>query len=157
MECSVEVDGRRLRLRVASRAEVEAGLGLGARDVLVSVLDPEVRALVLPDAPRAVLRLRFHDTRRRFDEPDLPRDVAPLTLEQARAIRRFVEEHVADVDAITVHCHQGMSRSPAVAAAIAEGLGGDSRVWFEKKLPNRSVHALLCCVWREPLQRGPKG
>ena len=39
---------------------------------------------------------------------------------------------------IVVHCHQGMSRSPAVAAAISEALEGDAAFWFERRIPNSS-------------------
>ena len=67
---------------------------------------------------RGVLHLAFDDA-----EPtgsfQLPADIKLMTQHQTRRIWRFVRYHREQVGAFVVQCHQGMSRSPAVAAAIA--------------------------------------
>ncbi len=51
------------------------------------------------------------------------RSITYMTEEDVRAIWQFVRENQGRYTDIIVHCEQGMSRSPAVAAALAEGLG----------------------------------
>jgi predicted protein tyrosine phosphatase len=54
-----------------------------------------------------------------------------------------VDQHKATVGAFVVHCHQGMSRSPAVAAAVAGYLGvSDDRFWKEHH-PNQYLYDLM--------------
>jgi predicted protein tyrosine phosphatase len=72
---------------------------------------------------RRVLHLAFEDA-----EPagsfHLPATIKLITEHQTRRIWRFVRFHRERVDAFVVHCHQGTSRSPAVAAAIASRILG---------------------------------
>jgi len=44
---------------------------------------------------------------------------------------------------MVVHCEAGMSRSPAVAAAIAEHLGDDPLPYFARYTPNAHVFRML--------------
>lgn len=151
LESTVLLAEGEVTVLVASQREVEAGLELNRPHVIVSMLDSESRGLSLLEDPHRLdlLHLRFHDTKQRFDAEDLPAHLQPLTLDQARTVCEFVRRHVERVEVIVVHCHHGMSRSPAVAAALAEGLGGDNRVWFERKFPNRTVYELVLRAWRE--------
>ncbi len=93
-------------------------------------------------ALRGVLHLAFHDA-----EPtqtmQLPPDIAAMTEAQAREIQQFVDRHKAGVGAFVVHCHQGMSRSPAVAAALAIYFGQDERPFFRDCMPNQYVYRLM--------------
>jgi predicted protein tyrosine phosphatase len=66
-----------------------------------------------------------------------------MTSADAEAVCRFVDEHDPYVGAVVVHCEQGMSRSPAVAAALALAYGGDFRRFFRNYQPNRWVYSLL--------------
>ena len=64
---------------------------------------------------KGVLQLTFHDI-------DFLRDDEPLILfddDHAKVILEFIEPLIADkLDTLLVHCFAGLSRSPAVAAAI---------------------------------------
>jgi len=63
----------------------------------------------------------------------------------ALQILQFVDEVWDKVDCIMVHCAAGMSRSPAVAAAIENityGSGADNH-WFAKKTPNMLVYRTI--------------
>lgn len=53
-----------------------------------------------------------------------------MTAAQADAVARFARTHRDRVGTLLIHCHAGMSRSPAVAAAIRRGFGwGDLSIW----------------------------
>jgi predicted protein tyrosine phosphatase len=91
---------------------------------------------------RDVLYLAFDDA-----EPTtnltLPPDITLMTAEQAKEIWQFVRQWEAKVGAVVVHCEQGMSRSPAVAAALCKSYGGDEACFFRGYLPNRYVYRLM--------------
>lgn len=122
----------------ADRQEAERGVLIRSTFAVISISDPgtptpKVRR---PAHCLGVLHLSFHDA-----EPhrSLPAGVVLITSEQARAIRAFVEEH-SQAGTFLVHCEQGASRSPAVAAAICKARGGDPSSFFEDYVPNQFVY-----------------
>ena len=133
-----------LRFIVLGREEIEAGVRVEVPHVVISIADPGSRRPVVATigARRNVLHVRFHDA-----EPveglALPPAIRLLTPQQAAKIWRFVDRYRDTIGAVVVHCEQGMSRSPAVAAALCEALGGDPRPFFEKFAPNRHVYELV--------------
>ncbi|HEY3449460.1 MAG TPA: hypothetical protein VGK67_24105 [Myxococcales bacterium] len=133
-----------MRVLVADRMRVEAGLGLLLDHVVVSIRDPDRKpARIKKDRKlRDVLALAFDDA-----EPGarflLPETIRLMTLQDAKVIWAFVDKHKAAVPVLVVHCEMGMSRSPAVAAAITRGLGGDDDHFFREYLPNRFVYDLM--------------
>lgn len=127
--------GGRLRVAVTSRAGVEAGASLGEPYALVSVSNPAAPPPTLPeDSQRiAALFLHFHDTKLAPGDPRLRGHVRPIEPEQAEAIAAFARAH--EELAFLVHCDHGMSRSPAIAAALAEWLGGEEAgAFFQRAL-----------------------
>ena len=131
---------RDLQIRVTDRESIEAGVVMRVPYVLISIRDPDKQPVRIRRSGlcRAVLELAFHDA-----EP-LPgfrptMQITYMTEADAEAIWRFVREHDGAYRAIVVHCEQGMSRSPAVAAALAEGLGVDSRRFWREYQPNQFV------------------
>ncbi len=67
----------------------------------------------------------------------------------AQEILVFVR-HYRDVDLLLVHCEQGYSRSPAVAAVVHQiCIGPDDQYFFQKFDPNRHVYQLLLKAARE--------
>lgn len=85
---------------------------------------------------RGLLQLVFADTA----EPDRP---DAFTLSLATEILDFVEQMWGAADVFLIHCEAGLSRSPAVAAALSRIYYGDDGPWFELDFPNRLVHQLL--------------
>ena len=79
----------------------------------------------------------------------LPSEIVLMNEGHARAIWQFVQEWCNKVETIVVHCEQGMSRSPAVAAAICKVLGDDDRQFFREYMPNRYICDLLMTVAEE--------
>ncbi len=84
-----------------------------------------------------------------FEDIEFPRPTTPpeLIFDKAKAqqILDFVAEMWPQVECFMVHCQAGMSRSPAVAAAIEHiyhGNGSDN-YWFERKTPNMAVYRTI--------------
>ena len=87
---------------------------------------------------RGVLFLRFHDADEQASD-----DIVLMTSRQARRIWQFIDQYAAEIGALIIHCEQGTSRSPAVAATICKMLGGDPAPFFAGFSPNRYVYNLL--------------
>jgi len=83
-----------------------------------------------------LLQLTFADT------ADPQRDDA-ITTFQATEILDFAESIWDQVDAMLIHCEAGLSRSPAIAAALTRIHYGDDGPWFEMDFPNRLVYQTL--------------
>ncbi|MGO8746710.1 MAG: hypothetical protein ACLQNE_12035 [Thermoguttaceae bacterium] len=83
-----------------------------------------------------VLRLVFDDT----SEPDTPQSFNPAL---ATEILVFVEKMWDKAEAFLIHCEVGLSRSPAVAAALCRIYYDHDGRWFESIFPNRLVYRLL--------------
>lgn len=133
-----------LKILTACRADVEQRALVRAPHVLVSIRDPGTPRPRLRDHPLRldVLHLEFHDV-----EPSagavLPPEVRPMTEDDARAIWAFVRRHLESLRAVVVHCEQGSSRSPGVAAGLLWGLGrSDDRLW-ETHMPNAHAFGLM--------------
>ncbi len=83
-----------------------------------------------------LLRLVFEDISR----PDTPQS---FTSDQAAEILDFVASVWDKADKFLIHCDVGLSRSPAVAAALLQIYYGDDGGWLELGIPNRLVYNLL--------------
>jgi len=129
---------------VVSREEIEHGLLVRQPHVIISISDPRSRTPRIRETGlcRGILRLRFHDAEP-VENFTFPENIRIMTPKHAKAVWRFVLQHVAEISTIVVHCEQGMSRSPAVAAAICLGLGQDNSRFFEEFQPNQHVYRLV--------------
>lgn len=65
-----------------------------------------------------------------------------ITDEDAKEIYKFVMQlKETDVEQLIIHCNMGISRSPAVAAAISKALTGSDKEFFDGKfVPNMAVY-----------------
>ena len=105
--------------------------------VMISITDPKQgEARLLDDSNRIeTLRLTFHDL-------DAPLNGYKLfSTEDADAI--LLASAVSPDVQIVVHCEAGISRSAAVAAALARISGENDRPYFDAYLPNRLVYRTL--------------
>jgi predicted protein tyrosine phosphatase len=130
-----------MKFIVTDRQGIEAGVLVRSAYIVVSISDPGSRR---PKAKkqsglRDVLHLTFHDT-----EPPTTASMVLMTPKQAGQIVDFVERHQRDVETVVVHCEAGMSRSPAVAAALCKSMGGDDRQFWRNFTPNVYVYKLVC-------------
>ena len=132
---------------VSSRAAVEAGIVVRPAYVLISIRDPGLRPPRIPrqSGLRGLLSLAFHDA-----EPggmDLPTGVVLMREGQAEQVCQFVRQWETEAGAVVVHCEQGASRSPAVAAALAKCLGLDEGPFRRFCQPNPYVYRLVTDAW----------
>ena len=140
---------------VTDRDSIEHGILVPSAYVVISIYDPDKRRARIPKQSglRDVLYLAFHDA-----EPSetlaLPKDIVLMTEDQARQVWKFVRQWEGRVGSIVVHCEQGMSRSPAVAAAICRAFGGDHQYFFREYQPNQYVFRLVNACG-DPLMETP--
>jgi predicted protein tyrosine phosphatase len=129
---------------VRDRESVERGILVRSSYILISIRDPDKRKVKVPKQSglRDVLHLDFHDAEP-ADNMALPEDIMLMTDKQARQVWSFVKKWQGEIGAVVVHCEQGMSRSPAVAAALCKILGGDDTRFWKEFQPNRYVYRLL--------------
>jgi predicted protein tyrosine phosphatase len=127
---------------VYSRSAIEATRPHEVPHLIISITSGagDVARLRTTAACRGILRLVFPDadaSSELFAEADL------FSAEKAAQIWSFVRAH-DDVERIVVHCDAGMSRSPAVAAALSKVLTGDDSDFFGGRYrPNMRVYRLL--------------
>lgn len=137
-----------MKFVVSDRQSIEEGILVRSSYVVISIHDPDKRRPRIPKQAglRDVLTLAFDDA-----EPiagiTLPDHVALMTAAQAGDIVAFFRKHVETVGAVVVHCEQGMSRSPAVAAALCRCHGEDDAFFFRNYQPNRHVYDLVLNTW----------
>jgi predicted protein tyrosine phosphatase len=132
-----------MQIMVSDRKSVESGISLRKPYIVISIRNPGTRKPAIPKSTmcRGVLHLAFHDAEP-VNTMKLPAKVRLMTTEHAAEIWTFVQGRPKEVEAILVHCEQGASRSPAVAAAICRTLGGDDRRFFCNYTPNLHVFQL---------------
>lgn len=104
--------------------------------VMISIIDPGSTTPTLPaQASRIGWLVRaFTD----FDRAH--RGVKRMTKDDAKVIAEFALDHYGQVPLMVIHCEAGISRSPAIAAAIAKFETGNDDDWFRRYLPNRWVY-----------------
>src|SRR5262245_13639474 len=116
-----------MEFHVTDRDGIEGGVLVRSAYVVISIYEPdrEKPEVKRQAGLRAVRQVAFH-----VAEPgDLSRldtEVVVMSADQAREICRFIDRHRDEVGAVVVHCERGMSRSPAVAAALCARFGGDT-------------------------------
>ena len=130
-----------MKIHVFSREEIETGIRIESAYVVISIRDPGKPRAKIKKQPglRDALYLAFNDGEP-SPLPQLPPEMKHFTPAQADEICDFVHRHKADVGAIVVHCEQGMSRSPAVAAALSDALGLDAKRFWQLHTPNEYVY-----------------
>lgn len=89
---------------------------------LISITDPARAQALVQDGWHAVLRVAFDD-KDPVTFPDDYEDLQEITADQVAEIAEFVATHVGSCKRIVVHCRYGVSRSAALAKAIAEAAG----------------------------------
>jgi len=139
-------------ITTASRDEIEAGVLFTGNCSIISIVCSDD---VLADFSRLrnvkVLSLSFDDFERPVHEGGATwcwlGNRQPVLFDStfAKAIDRFVFGHVWQH--LVVHCYAGVSRSTAVAAAVAQKLGGSGRRWLVERSPNNLVFQTLKDYW----------
>ncbi len=123
---------------VYSRAAIERVAPHDVPHIVISITSAPEDVARIPASPMLVgiLRLSFADVESAGDDPRL----VVFSEEHARSIHDFVVAHQGEIERILVHCDAGVSRSPAVAAALTRAFGQDDAPWFERYRPNQRVY-----------------
>ena len=129
-------------------------------DIRVSRLTPELLRMAQTGAPERIALISVMDHKRDCAERYPSTRVLRLcfddavetgfwqnlmTQEQADAICAFVLRYGREIDTLIIHCTEGVSRSPAVAAGILGGLRQDEGIIRNNATyhPNALVYALV--------------
>jgi predicted protein tyrosine phosphatase len=129
---------------VTDRESLERGIVVKVPYVVVSIRDsnrrqPRIRR---GSGLRGVHAIAFDDVEPAAGQ-ELPSDLRLMTEDDAVDIWRFVERHRSEIDAVVCQCEEGMSRGPAIAAALAEALGGDADEILAAADINTHVYKLM--------------
>jgi predicted protein tyrosine phosphatase len=132
-----------VKIFVYSRSALDAVRPHEVPHVIISITShpDDVARLRINEVCRGVLRLSFPDA----EEPsDLHTEANLFSQEHAVAIWTFTQLHVSQIERMIVHCDAGVSRSPAVAAALARVLNDDDAEFFGGRYrPNMRVYRFL--------------
>jgi predicted protein tyrosine phosphatase len=109
---------------------------------VISITDAGTPFPALNQANRVgLLQLEFWDT-------DFKR-TGCFTADQALEILNFAKDMVPKIETLMIHCAAGVSRSPAVAAALYKLMGEDDSYYFERYIPNQLVYSTILEVAHE--------
>lgn len=129
-----------MNVMVYSRGAIERVPPQDVPHAIISITSAVDDVARIPASPltRSILRLSFADA-------DVAHDATLVLFDGrlAREIADFVREHREHIARFVVHCDAGLSRSPAVAAAITKWLGEDDSPWFARYRPNMLVYRTL--------------
>ncbi|MEZ4451961.1 MAG: hypothetical protein R3B09_21035 [Nannocystaceae bacterium] len=131
---------------IRSRRLIESSAPPEVPHVVVSITSSPADVARIPPSPAClgILRLAFADR-------DFPREgegpEGLFSREDARRIWDFVLAHREQARCVVLHCKAGVSRSPAVAAALARVLRGDDEEFFRRYGPNARVYRILLDVY----------
>lgn len=107
------------------------------KSVIISIVSKGENSVIFPNNNNIVdiFRLYINDL-----DKDVDGHKAPIQ-QDFDGLKEFIDKY-KDCDFI-IHCGAGVSRSPAVAIAIGEYLGQDTREIQERSIPNRLVYRLV--------------
>lgn len=131
MKKAIEVRSRGYAERFRCRAPW-AGISVSTMPDEFPVLSDENRV--------GLLQLSFWDVSQALRGM---KSVIPFTRYHSTQILEFVEEVWEQIDVLLVHCEAGMSRSPAIAAAIDKIYHDEDDVWFNTRTPNMLVYRTI--------------
>ena len=116
---------------------------IAEKHIVISITSPGYEHPKLPESKSRVglLQIKFHDIDKTIVSKGKTYPV--FTKEQAKTIIAFFNQYRNKVNSIICQCEVGVCRSPAVAAALAKGIGQDDSKFFKYYCPNMYVYRLL--------------
>jgi predicted protein tyrosine phosphatase len=123
--------------------------------LVISVTDPKSVDAKINLPEDQILRLKFHDLETTY--PGKEPHIIFFNKNMADDIKLFIfkelcrsscsiaaiRDRVKQIN-VVVHCEAGISRSPAIAGALAKHFNGDCSEFFKYPyIPNRSVYKIL--------------
>ena len=133
----IEICSRDMALNLAGSAWTKTSV--------ISITSKGDRDVVFPENPNilSVLHLKINDLTSEFDEEGIPYGRPLPRQEDLAGLKEFVSG--LQCESLIVHCHEGTSRSAAVAKAVYEFRGcKDVLPMHQKVSPNPLVYQLAC-------------
>lgn len=129
---------------IYSREGVERGVVFKGCYALISIRDPGSERVLYrrTEGFVAAIELSFDDVDPSGGFP-LPGRAQLMSKGDAEQIAQFVQERRDEVDGFVIHCEAGISRSPAIASAIARYLNQPEEQFWQEYHPNRYVYETL--------------
>ena len=141
-----------MKFFVMNRDEIEEeGIDIGQQYVLISISCPDDKPkLKKDDLCLEILRLEFDDLDRWIKPFPGHKEYRLFNKEDARKILDFFVKHRISCPNLVVHCDAGISRSPAVAAALTNICGQTDKDYFVRYHPNRLVYSTILSEHHHP-------
>lgn len=129
-----------MEFMICSRAEIEEGIIVRTPYIVISISDSDSKPprLIKGCGFLDAIFVHFDDT-----DPKYSFGKTPMNVEQAKAIWDFVENNCERAGTIVCHCLAGMSRSPAVALALAEAFEEETSAITEYFNYNQHVYQTM--------------
>ena len=139
-----------MKILVLSRMQAEAMSNwLGCNTAIISITAPDDDDAVFADNQfiKGIFRIKAYDIVEdeityRGAKGKNKRILKAATAKDLKGLKEFVDS-IKDVDLLIVHCGAGISRSAAVAVAVAEYLGVNFKLTDDKH-PNGLLYRLTC-------------
>ena len=137
-----------MKFVVLSEREIEKYI-VTEKHAVISITGPKWEHPKLPklDSRVGLLRLKFHDVDREAKKCTL------FSQEQAKTIWNFFQRYQSQIEVVVCQCEAGISRSSAVAAALARAIGQNDSEFFKYYIPNRLVYRVLLEAINEQRRR----
>jgi predicted protein tyrosine phosphatase len=129
----------RLRVLFVSQRQIER-MRPPLRSAVVSITDPGKAAASLKPGWKAILRLAFDDVDP-LTFPGMNLEPCPVDADRAAELARYVASQMGRCTRIVIHCRHGISRSGAVAKAVAEAVGASFPAGYREH--NRHVYQMV--------------
>lgn len=110
--------------------------------IVISITDPKNKDVLINHLEYKILRLKFHDMEKDYDEDGKFPGIILFNESMAKQIVNFVNLHNPSL--IAIHCEVGISRSAGCAAALSRYYNDDDSMFFSGGyLPNKLVYKTL--------------
>ena len=155
-------------IRVASRFNVNKTINTFEDKLninVISITDPGSEYCSIDLSDHHVLRIGFHDVEENYPS----KYVTKFSMKHALEIRGFINRRLLSpmlivrksryVPVIIVHCEAGVSRSPAIAAALSilYQPRNSYEFFFHNYYPNRHVFKTMCAALQVELPKNLPG
>jgi hypothetical protein len=147
-----------INFRVMSRADIESDFYLTVKEssmphIILSTTSETIRkgSVVVKENPhcKGIIRFTFDDLDTRHLEIVKQKQglckyqYKLFTVDNAKEILTFVNEHINEIEAIITHCDAGISRSAAMAASLSKIITNMDDFFFKNYIPNMLVYTTI--------------
>jgi predicted protein tyrosine phosphatase len=132
----------KMKFLVLSRKEIK-NFRTKKKHIVISISDPDLKSagIEIQESSVACLWLKFPDFDSKIEGYKYNHRI--FNKKMAKDIWKFFQENRDQIELVVCQCEAGISRSSAVAGALAKAIGQDDSEFFKKYIPNRLVYRIL--------------